>query len=317
MEKCRIVIDNYGVGSTLSRFLNFLKQQKAEVIVINNADKSYLEAKVASLISKRQREELIKKINENPEFQINNLSVGSGNPNDQKTIKWLEEWYSARKEWPWFVKKSYTTVKEIEGKITKTRKLTPPIREDLLSEEFIDEFNKGHLSIEALSLVCPNCGSIIKSVKYVIFEKEERKISGVKCPSCKKLIDDAGFTLRYYCGYILPDNNIIQRSLLSKDLDGPRFFEGFTIVIPPVIRKECDKGGGGKKELKKLAEFASMGRIKLEMPGKVEEVPDNSSSIQRDEIIVNAALEYNAILITADNPMKASSISKGVFTIFV
>jgi ribonuclease HII len=47
MDKCRIVIDDYGVGPTLNRFLNFLKQQNAEAIVAHDADENYLEAKIA------------------------------------------------------------------------------------------------------------------------------------------------------------------------------------------------------------------------------------------------------------------------------
>lgn len=83
------------------------------------------------------------------------------------------------------------------------------------------------------------------------------------------------------------------------------FFEDFTIVIPAVVRKECDMTRSGKKELKRLATFASIGRIKLETAGKVEEIPDELSSTRRDEMIADIALKYNAILITADNAMKA------------
>ncbi len=315
IDKCRIVIDDYGVGPTLSRFLNFLKQQNAEVVVVHDADENYLEAKIASLVSKRRREEFLKKINDSPEFRINGLSIGSGNAGDLQTINWLKKWYSTKREWPWFVKRSFKTVREIEGK-NRVQKLTPPIREDLLSKEFIDEFNKGRLSIQALSIVCPNCGSTNKSVSFAIFEKEDRKVSGMKCPSCKKLVDDAGITLRYYCGYVVPDSSIIRRGLISKDLESSRFFESFTVVIPAVVRKECDMKAG-KREFERLAEFASMGRIRLETSGRVEETLSTLSSTEKDEMIVNTALEYNAIIITADSTMKAYSTSKNVFTISI
>ena len=68
---------------------------------------------------------------------------------------------------------------------------------------------------------------------------------------------------------------------------------------------------------KGLADFASTGRIKLETTGKIEEIPSKLPNIQRDEIIVDTALNYNATIITADNTMKAYSISKGVFTISI
>jgi len=53
------------------------------------------------------------------------------------------------------------------------------------------------------------------------------------------------------------------------------------------------------------------------MPGRVEDIPANLSSIERDERIIEYVLEYNSIFITADNQMKAQAVSKELFTIFV
>ncbi|EQD66028.1 ribonuclease HII, partial [mine drainage metagenome] len=63
ISKCRIVIDDYGIGDTLRRFLRFLEKKGAEVIIIHHADDSFLEAKIASLVSKRERESVIDRIN--------------------------------------------------------------------------------------------------------------------------------------------------------------------------------------------------------------------------------------------------------------
>ena len=308
IEDCRIVLDDYGIGATLKRFLKFLEMQGVEVVVATNSEDKYIEAKTASLISKRTREAVIKAINDNPEFQIDGLSIGSGNAGDKQTLEWLNKWHASGKGWPWFIKKSFKTVREIEGKTGKPRKVIPPIREGLLSKEFVEELNKGKLSIQSLSLVCPHCGAINKAIYYAI--------SKAKCPSCNEFIDDVGLTLRYYCGYIIPDSNIIMRGLLSKDLQNKKFFRDFTIVIPPIVRKECDTPGG-KKEFERLAKFASIGRMKLEEPDRVEDIPANLSSIERDERIIEYVLKYNAIFITADNQMKAQAVSKNVFTIFV
>jgi ribonuclease HII len=307
VSRCRIVLDDYGIGATLRRFLNFLETQGAEVIVTKRSEDKYLEAKTASLISKRIREAVIKAINENPEFQIDGLSVGSGNVGDKQTSEWLRRWYSTKRQWPWFIKRSFKTIWDIEGRAGKPKKITPPIREELLSKGFIEEFNRGNLSIQSLSLVCPHCGAINKAISYAI--------SKAKCLSCNAFIDDVSITLRYYCGYIVPDSNIIMRGLLSKDLENKKFFEDFTIVIPPVVRKECDTPGG-KKEFERLAKFTSIGRIKLEEPGRVEDIPANLSRIERDERIMEYVLEYKSIFITADNQMKAQAVSKDVFTIF-
>ncbi len=313
IDRCRIVLDDYHVGDTLNRFLNFLEQQGAEVVVANNSEEFYLEARVASVISKRIREEVIKRINENPNFQIDGISVGSGNAGDPKTVEWLKRWHASGREWPWFVKRSFKTVRVIEGIATEPKKEIPPIKEELMSEEFMNEFNRGRLSITSLSLVCPHCGEILKGVTFAIIYSN----STIKCPQCNEFIRDAGVTLRYYCGYAIPDSSIIQRGLISKDLERSRVFEGFTIVLVPVVRKECDKTKRGKEEFDKLAHFGQIGRIRLESPGNVRDVPDGLSNTERDEIIVNSAIELNGILLTADKGMRAYAISRSVFTIFI
>lgn len=206
---------------------------------------------------------------------------------------------------------------KIEGRFEKPRKITPPIKEELLSPEFLEKFNRGTLSIQSLSLVCPECGARNKVVPFAVYRnKNGRKVSQVKCPSCKKSIEDVAVTLRYYCGYVIADANVIIRGLLSKDLESSRFFEDFTVVLPAVVRKERDTKGG-KKELERLARFALIGRIKLENTGKAEDVPANLSNIERDERIIQDASECNAIVITGDNSMKAHSIGRNLFTIFI
>ncbi len=319
ISNCRIVLDDYGIGPTLERFLRFLAQQEAEVIVTTNSEDKYLEAKIASLISKWQREVIIKAINENPEFQIDGLSVGSGNAGDPKTDIWLKGWWERKKSWPWFVKRSFINVRRIEGKEGEAKKITPPIDERLLLNEFLEDFNKGNLSIKSLSLVCPHCGSILKSVEFAVFKKNGEGISGIKCTNkeCEKIIENAGITLRYYCGYVLPDSSAIQGGVISKDLNRSRFFENYTFILSPIVRKECDGTRKGKKEFDELAKFYSIGRIKLESIGKIESIPNNLTNEERDERIINDCLEYNAILLTADKSMHAFAVGKGVFTIYI
>ena len=90
---------------------------------------------------------------------------------------------------------------------------------------------------------------------------------------CERIIENAGITLRYYCGYVLPDSNATRRNVISKDLRGSKFFENFTVILSSVVRKECDGTPRGKKEFEDLAKFYSMGRIRLESAGKVEDIP--------------------------------------------
>jgi ribonuclease HII len=211
------------------------------------------------------------------------------------------------------VKKSFKTIREIEEMSTDPKKEIPPIREELMSREFMEELDKGRLSITSLSIVCPNCGEILKGVTFAITGRD----STIKCPECNEFIRDAGMTLRYYCGYLIPDSSIIQRGLISKDLEKSRVFEGFTIVLVPVVRKECDKTKRGKEEFDKLAHFGEIGRIRLEAHGSVRDVPNSLSNVERDEIIVDSAIELNGILLTADKGMRAYAIGRDVFTIFI
>ncbi len=317
ISRCRIVLDDYGVGDILKRFLNFLGKQGAEVIVTSGSEDQYLEAKVASLIAKRDREIIMQAINKKKEFQIDSVSVGSGNAGDSRTIEWLKKWHALDKPWPWFVKRSFKTIKEIEDRAIKTIKVTPPIKNELLSNEFIDNFNKGKLSIQSLSLNCPHCGVKLKGVAFVMLNEGGRKKSLLKCQDCDKFIDNSNITLRYYCGYVIPDSSAIQRSMLSKDLSTAKFFENFTVLLVPVVRKECDGPPRGKREFEELSKFNSIGIIKLESPGKVQEVPDGMSNTVRDEYIIEACVKHNAILLTADNSMKSFAGGKDVFTISI
>ncbi len=319
LGQCRIVVDDYGVGPTLGRFLNFLRNQGAEIVVAHSSEDEYLEAKTASLISKRLCQAVMKAINKNPEFRIGGLSVGSGNAGDKKTLDWLKTWYSTAKTWPWFVKRSFRTVQQIENRKEEVRKITPPIREDLLSPTFLVEFHKGRLSIQSLAIVCPNCGSTLKSANFANYEKQGRKISGLKCQTrnCDHLVRNAGTTLRHYCGYALPDSSVIRRNLISNDLAASRFFDGFTMLLSEVVRKECDGTPGGKKEFEQLRSYEAMGRIRLETVGKVEEIPEDLPSSTRDERIVESCLENNAILLSGDKSMTTFAVGRDIFVIFV
>ncbi len=311
--KCRIVIDDYGIGPTLNRFLNFLERQGVEVVVAQKSDDTYLEARVASIIAKRNREAVIKAINEKEVYKIDGISIGSGNAGNKQTLEWLEKWHSSGRSWPWFIKRSFSTIRKIEGLEGKVKKINPPIRDNLLSEDFKKELNSGRLNIKALSIVCPYCGTISKGIP---FTPGERGFTA-RCPGCKKPIEDLNFTLRYYCGFIVPDSNVINRGLLGKELEKSRFFEDFTILIPAVVRYECDTKGG-KKEFERLGKFASIGRIKLKEVGEFNPSKFEKMTTQdRDDLIMRTCIDENAILLTADNQVKGLAIAKNIFTIFV
>jgi ribonuclease HII len=313
LAECRIVIDDYGIGPTLRRFLNFLEKQGAEVVISQKSDDIYLEARVASIIAKRNREAVVKAINENDDYKIEGISIGSGNAGNKQTLEWLEKWYSSGKPWPWFIKRSFSTIRKIEGFEGKAKKIAPPIKDNLLSEDFKKELDSGKLDIRALLVVCPHCGA---TSKVVLFTPEGTGFTA-RCPNCRKPIEDLNFILRYYCGFIVPDSNVINRGLLGKDLEKSRFFEDFTVLIPAVVRYECDTPGG-KKEFERLGRFASISRIKLKEVGDFEPSKfQEMTSQERDDLIMKTCIEENAILLSADNQVKGLAVAKDIFTIFV
>ncbi|MBC7319170.1 hypothetical protein H5T89_00845 [bacterium] len=109
VNKARVVIDDYGVGKILTEYLDELKRRGGEVLVVDKSEDKYLETRIASIIAKHERYIELKDIG---------ISFGSGSVSDKKTTDWLREWYKNYREWPWFVKRSFKTVKKIEEHIS-------------------------------------------------------------------------------------------------------------------------------------------------------------------------------------------------------
>ena len=300
-KDCRIILDDYGIGDNLSRYLNFLESQGAEIKVESKADEKYVEARLASVIAKREKEKVMEAIDK--AYKINGCSVGSGNAGDPRTLRWIEKWKETGKPWPWFVKQSFKTI----GKSVK--KVDPPIRHGLLSQNSKILFDEGKLSIESLNIVCPECGNVLKSAK--ITPSVDERIVG-RCPNenCNSIISNLNTTLLYYCGYVIPDSSVILSGVISKDLETKKFFEGFTFVLLPEVRKECDSAGG-KKEFEKLGNFTSIGRINLIDFDTTK--MNYSRELPIDEIIVDVAKRINAIIYTRDRGMYGTAISKNIF----
>jgi ribonuclease HII len=311
ISKVRVTIDDYGIGDNLLRYLANLNNTGAEIIVAPKADEQYLETKVASLIAKIQHEKLMENIRNCTEYQIKKFPLGSGNAGDEKTLKWLKAWYQTGKPWPWFVKKSFKTVREIEGKLEAGEKENPPFRENLLCDDFMSEEIAENFSIKNLSVVCPAYGTVRKTSLVLI---DENQTIG-RCAYCKTPIEDLNHTLRYYCGYILPDSNVILKGLLSKDLSHSRFFQGFTILIHPLVKRECDNQEG-KEELHRLMKCAENGIVELR---DLEAEAEIKASIVLDkaEQFTEAAIKFNAIIVSDDIKIILSAQNNDIFSIYL
>lgn len=299
----RVVIDDYGIGMNLGAFLQSLHKAGAEVRVEARADERYVEVRAAAVVSKWRRELAMKRINER--FSLENTPVGSGNAGDQLTKAWLDRWKATGQPWPWFVKTSYSTIRELDGRSGRAVKEDPPIRHELLSPDSTRSFREGKLSTASLAIVCPSCGTIGTAAKLT--PEGNGELVG-RCVSCQEIILDLDTTLRYYSGFLVPDASVILAGTVSKDLDRRGFFGGFTFLLHPVVRAETDTPGG-KAELAKLGDFAAMGRIALN--GVSGTVPSDREL--RDPAVIECARSQDAILLTRDRGMYGNAVAERVF----
>lgn len=112
----RVVVDDYGVGRELEGALRQLAADGTEVRRVTHADDRYLECRLASLVAKREQQQALDAIRRDKRFQIEGQDLGSGNAGDSKTMGWLRAWHKSGRPWPAFVKRSFRTIQEIEGK---------------------------------------------------------------------------------------------------------------------------------------------------------------------------------------------------------
>ena len=206
------------------------------------------------------------------------------------------------------MKTSFRNVRELDGLVERVKKSDPPIRHELLSVDSATSFKEGRLSTGTLSIVCPACGNTASAAKLVPAGTDQGLVG--RCISCNEVIRDLNTTLRYYSGAILPDSSVIMTGTLSVDLERMGFFGGFTFLLASVVSKETDQPGG-RKELGRLGDFAAMGRIW--MSAVSTNVPLDPTA--RDEVVIRAAKEYDAILVTRDSGMYGNAISRHVFTL--
>ncbi len=121
-KDARIVIDDYGVSDELKDFASELERQGAEVVIATRSEDEYLETRLAAIIAKWLQVQTLEKIRQNPEYTVDGLTIGSGNTNEDATLKWLKKWYKSGKDWPWFVRKSYRTVYRMDEKLSRPKK---------------------------------------------------------------------------------------------------------------------------------------------------------------------------------------------------
>lgn len=304
-SKSRIVLDDYGMGKNLDEYLRSLKAAGAEVRIEARADENYVEVRAAAILAKWRREVAMKKIGE--KFSFPGIPIGSGNAGDPKTVRWLEAHKDTGEEWPWFVKTSWKTIRDLDGREDAPRKLAPPVRHGILSRDSQEDFHRGGLTVSSLSVICPDCGSTLKACKLT--PEPSGRLVG-RCISCNEVIEDLNTTLRYYCGKVLPDSSTIISGAMSKDLARRGFLGGYTLLLHPTVAMETDTPGG-KRELERLGDYAAMDRIGWrKLTGPLESGPE-----PEDEKVIEAARLSDAILVTRDKGMYGNAVAQGLFVL--
>ncbi|MFQ6052167.1 MAG: ribonuclease HII [Candidatus Hydrothermarchaeota archaeon] len=103
----KIIVDDFGAKKILLDLLDF----KDNLIIERKADENYIAVSSASVIAKHTHN-----------LEMNKLrevygDFGSGNPNDSKTIRWLEDYYRENRKWPPIVRTFWKTVEKIEKRM--------------------------------------------------------------------------------------------------------------------------------------------------------------------------------------------------------
>lgn len=97
--------------------LKKMLKKETELVVEHKADKNHPIVSAASIIAKTARDEEIAKIKKKYGLK------GMGYSHDEETIEWLREWLETHKEFPNFVRKSWSTARKLMAE-KKQRKLS-------------------------------------------------------------------------------------------------------------------------------------------------------------------------------------------------
>jgi ribonuclease HII len=83
---------------------------KMDLIAEHKADRKHLVVSAASILAKVKRDESIKNLE-----RINNCTMGSGYPNDPKTIEFLQGWLREKGNLPPFVRSTWATAQRLRA----------------------------------------------------------------------------------------------------------------------------------------------------------------------------------------------------------
>lgn len=104
-EKPKVLVDNLQHKEELQQLL----EDRGFEVTIEPEAEQYLPVAAASVVASAQFEMALRKL------RMEYGELGSGNPNDPKTITFLKAWWKKHKSWPEFVRTYYKTIKRLQG----------------------------------------------------------------------------------------------------------------------------------------------------------------------------------------------------------
>jgi ribonuclease HII len=106
----KVVIDSPEVNTKefAKKVMAKVKNKRIVMVAENYADKKYPEVGAASIIAKTERDREIRKLHQEHGY------FGSGYPSDEITIRFLKDWIKRNKEFPNFVRKSWSTAERMK-----------------------------------------------------------------------------------------------------------------------------------------------------------------------------------------------------------
>ncbi|RLG91756.1 MAG: ribonuclease HII [Candidatus Hecatellales archaeon] len=89
---------------------------RVKVVSEHKADEKYLVVGAASIVAKVHRDRIIARLKE--EYG----DFGCGYSHDPKTIRFLREWFRSRKDYPYFLRRSWKTVEKVRFEVLGEQK---------------------------------------------------------------------------------------------------------------------------------------------------------------------------------------------------
>jgi ribonuclease HII len=109
IDASKIWVDSCDVSPNRFKkaIFSHLSSNSVEIISMHRADRLNLIVAAASIIAKVVRDNEVEKL------RVRFGNLGSGYPSDLKTKRFVKSWYNDNKSFPYFVRKSWKTIKKI------------------------------------------------------------------------------------------------------------------------------------------------------------------------------------------------------------